>query len=225
LRIVVPLVDRQPGKSRVTALGPLRQQHRLPVTGRRDHRHDPARVSLHQPVQQRRTANGPRPYQWAQQLGHGEVERQSARTARRAGELAHAGLVQAHSHPQDRLLPHADTKPGIRSTAANRDGGHQQLNSLAVHLYRRVRRRCRGWLCVRCRQADGGGVSRVTDGHLAGPASWRQPVTPRTGGTLGDHDAPVRSARPDASQAAGPAAISSPAARCRASQGNSPAAP
>lgn len=32
-----------------------------------------------------------------------------------------------------------------------------------------------------CRQADSGGVSRVTDGHLGTRAGWPQPVIPKTG--------------------------------------------
>lgn len=75
---------------------------------------------------------------------------------------------------------------------------------------------------VECRQADSGGVSQVTDTHLAGWASWQQPVIPGPG-TSGGHDAPSPSVRPDAGQAARPAAISSPAAGCRASQDSSPA--
>ncbi len=32
-----------------------------------------------------------------------------------------------------------------------------------------------------CQEADSGGVSRVTDSHLAGWASWPQPVIPKPG--------------------------------------------
>ena len=42
LRVVVPFVDRHPRERLAVALGPLRQQRRLPVTRRRDHRHNRA---------------------------------------------------------------------------------------------------------------------------------------------------------------------------------------
>ena len=63
LRVVVPLVDRDPGEGRTRVLGPLRQQRRLAVARRGDHRDDPARVPVRQPVKQRRTAYGPGPHQ------------------------------------------------------------------------------------------------------------------------------------------------------------------
>jgi len=52
LRVVVLLIDLHPGERLPVVLGPLRQQCRLPVTRRCDHRHDRPGAPLHQLVDQ-----------------------------------------------------------------------------------------------------------------------------------------------------------------------------
>ena len=62
LRIVVPVIDRHPRKRLAVALGPLRQQRRLPVSRRCDHRNDRTRLAAPQPFDQRQTMDSSGPH-------------------------------------------------------------------------------------------------------------------------------------------------------------------
>ena len=74
LRVVVPFVQRHPGEGLAVALGPLRQQRRLPVPGRRHHRHDRKRRALPQPVNKGQPAHAARPYHRTAQLRRNEFD-------------------------------------------------------------------------------------------------------------------------------------------------------
>jgi len=81
------------------ALGPLRQQRRLPVTGRRD-RHDRTGISPRQPFDQRRTADGPAPHQRAYELRRDKIESRPAHILRPAGLLSHVAAYHALGGPR-----------------------------------------------------------------------------------------------------------------------------
>ena len=81
LRVVVRLFHRHPGEGLAVGLGPLRQQRRLPVPGRRHHRHDRVPIGPRQPLDQQRTPYRPGPHQRMAQLRHEQVECRPVRTA------------------------------------------------------------------------------------------------------------------------------------------------
>ena len=106
LRVVVPVVYGHPGERLPVELGPLCQQRRLAVPGRRDHRHDRGRAVRRQPADQRGAGDGPGPRRRAAELGGHKVEPRPARTLLPSGWLAHA----ARLNPQE---PHLSREPHV----------------------------------------------------------------------------------------------------------------
>ena len=80
LRVVVPLVQRHPRERLAVALGPLRQQRRLPVPGRRDHRDHRERPALPEPVNQGQPAHAAGPDHGMAQLRRSELGRKPIRS-------------------------------------------------------------------------------------------------------------------------------------------------
>jgi len=78
LRVVVLLAYRHPGERLAVTLGPLRQQRRLAVTGRRDCRHDRTGVLPRQLLDRRRPPDRPGPHQGTARLRHDQVEHRPA---------------------------------------------------------------------------------------------------------------------------------------------------
>jgi len=148
LRIIVPLTHRDPREDLVAALGPLRQQRRLPITPRRHHRHDRAGIIPRRPFDQRRTADRSGPHQGAHKLRRDQIERRPAHAAwwtgartrpvkgggggsaggrHRPGSLQHCPAWQAAAalvwrHHARRMGRIADRFPVARAQAGARNG-------------------------------------------------------------------------------------------------------
>ena len=101
-RVIVLLVDRHPGELLAAALGPVRQQGRLSVTRRRDHRDDRAGIVLRQLLDQRRPADRPRPHLGRAELGGDEVETRPSRALSRDEPLTYAAVLHAKPRPSRR---------------------------------------------------------------------------------------------------------------------------
>ena len=117
-RVVVCFVDRYPRERLTVTLGPLRQQRRLAVAGRRDHRNDRARAGPRQTFDQGRTAHRLGPDQRAMELGRDKVERRPARTLGPAVPLTHVALAHDPPVPPNGLPLHNLPEPLIRSMRA-----------------------------------------------------------------------------------------------------------
>ena len=115
LRVVVPLVQRHPREGPAVALGPLRQQRRLPVPGRRHHRHDRKRPALPQPVNQDQPAHAARPNHGTAQLRHSEPGLKPIRNAPWPRRRKKSSSMLRHSpgDPSPKNLPDL----AIRSSA------------------------------------------------------------------------------------------------------------
>jgi hypothetical protein len=119
LRIVVQLIDRHPRKRLAVALGPLRQQRRLPVTRRRDHRDNRVGAPLRQSFDQQRTADGPGSNRGTTELRRDDAESRPARRPGSVGLLTFVAIAHALSGPPVKNLPVYDrTITRIRSSAA-----------------------------------------------------------------------------------------------------------
>ena len=163
LRIVVGFVDRHPGEGLAVALGPLGQDGRLPVAGRRDHRGDRTTVTPLEPLDKRRTTHRPGPKQGTVKLA---VKRSNAGPSA-PSEAQFAGAARCRPMPgglpwncvpfQDR--PHLESgqerqseqKPRPAPNAARRRQAGRRLGNAATCPPIRNLGGLAGWRCWRPR--------------------------------------------------------------------------